>query len=170
MLNVEEYFKNTSKLDDSYEFHLYKKHLEHEMHAKSLVHAHIDKSKHNLLFVNNNLKFPEFNDWSIVGLYYAVYHAALALIAKKGYISRSHNATIIFLIKNYTKEFSEAEIQLIDDLLITKKDLTFYSSLRSERQNASYSTETMFSQNKVRELQKKAIDFINKVEDMIEES
>uniref|UniRef100_A9A773 HEPN domain protein n=1 Tax=Methanococcus maripaludis (strain C6 / ATCC BAA-1332) TaxID=444158 RepID=A9A773_METM6 len=168
MLNVEEYFKNKEKLENAYDFHIYKKNLEKERHAKSLVHAHLDKAKHNLAFVNQNIKNGNFQDWSIVGLYYAVYHAALALVSRKGFISRSHNATMIFLIKNYTNEFIKEELRLIDELSITKKDATFYTSLKSERQKASYSTDIMFSESKVLELQKKSIDFINKVEDIIE--
>ncbi|ABR55580.1 HEPN domain protein [Methanococcus vannielii SB] len=169
MLNVEEYFKNKSKLERNYEFHISKKTLSYESHAKSLVNAHVDKAKHNLSFVNNNLKYPEYNDWSVVGLYYAAYHAALSLLAKKNFISKSHNATVVFLIRHYTKEFSEKDIQLIDELLITKKDLAFYTALRSERQNASYSTDIMFGQNKVRELLKKTVEFVNKVDDILEE-
>jgi len=168
MLNVEEYFKNHEKLESAYDFHIYKKNLEKERHATSLVHAHMDKAKHNLAFVNQNIKNGNFQDWSIVGLYYAVYHAALALVSRKGFISKSHNATMIFLIKNYTNEFREEELRLIDELSLTKKDATFYTSLKSERQKASYSTDIMFSESKVLELQKKSIDFINKVEDIIE--
>ena len=97
MLNVEEYFKNKEKLENAYDFHIYKKNLEKERHAKSLVHAHLDKAKHNLAFVNQNKKKGKL---SIVGLYYAVYHAALALVSRKGFISRSHKATRIILIKN----------------------------------------------------------------------
>ncbi|WP_353545054.1 hypothetical protein [Methanococcus maripaludis] len=58
---------------------------------------------------------------------------------------------------------------MIDDLAITKKDATFYTDLKSERQKASYSTDAMFNESKVLELQKKSIDFVNKVEDIIED-
>src|SRR3989338_3098389 len=62
--------------------------------------GHLQKAEHNLNFVKDilNMHYP---DWCITGCYYAVYHAALALILSKGYSSKNHDATLCILIKEY---------------------------------------------------------------------
>ena len=70
---------------------------------EDLVVAHLEKAKHNLLFFEKNIGDSQFNDWLIVTLYYALYHAVLALISKKGYSSKNHTASLVFLIKHYSQ-------------------------------------------------------------------
>jgi uncharacterized protein (UPF0332 family) len=118
-------------------------------------------------FVNFLLENQKFYDWAIVGLYYSVYHSALALLSKKGFSSKDHNATLCFLIKNFS-EFSKEEIELIEDLQIKREEIEFYSGLKEERQKASYSTSLFFSKDKVEELKEKSILLINKIKAILE--
>jgi len=87
-MNINQYYENEKSLIKDLKQFEEEKLLRKESFAKNLIHAHIDKSKHNLKFVNKNITDEEFNDWTITGLYYAAYHAALALLANKGYISK----------------------------------------------------------------------------------
>jgi uncharacterized protein (UPF0332 family) len=140
--------------------------LRKESFAKNLVQAHIDKAKHNLKFVNKNITDEQFNDWTITGLYYAAYHAALALIANKGYISKSHDATLLFIIKEY--KISKKEAEFINEMAITKTDAEFYATLKEKRKQATYSTNTLFNTEKVKEYRERTIEFINKTEEILE--
>ena len=126
----------------------------------------MDKAKHNLKFVDKNISDEEFNDWTIIALYYAIYHASLALLAKKGYISKNHNATLIFIIKEYS--ISKEEALLIEELSLTKEDVELYTSLKEKRQYASYSTDMTFDTEKIKKIRVKVIEFINKVLDILE--
>ena len=135
--------------------------------SQNLIDAHIEKADHNLEFSYFLLNQERFLDWTIVGLYYAVYHASLALLAESGFSSKDHTATLCFLIRNYS-EFSEEDINLYHDLAITQEEIQFYTRLKSERQKASYSTGIVYDEEHVRSLREKAIMFVNKVKTLLQ--
>jgi uncharacterized protein (UPF0332 family) len=134
--------------------------LRKETYAPSLVTAFQEKAKHNLRFVNKNMLDEEFNDWTIVGIYYAVYHACLSLLAKKGWVSKDHTATILKLIEEYP--LTEDEKAFIQDLTITKEDIQFYTLLKEKRKEASYSTNILIQTEHVKSLREQGIQFITK--------
>ena len=72
------------------------------------------------------------------------------------------------MIKEYSISKNEAE--LINDLSIEKEDAELYTNLKSDRHDASYSTETKFTKELVKEYQEEVIKFLNKVEEIIEQS
>src|SRR3989344_8684715 len=85
--------------------------LKKDMLRKSADNSrlHLKKCAHNLnlaqwLSSKHSQELPmlfgdeTFYDWVIGIYYYAIYHAALALISKEGYASKSHSATLCFLI------------------------------------------------------------------------
>lgn len=163
MKRIRDYFEDESLLDREIEFHLKKGNLVKSKGAKDLVKAHLEKSKHNLGLVDLLINDKRYNDWAIVGLYYALYHSCLSLLANKGYSSKNHLATLLFLIKNYS-DFSCEEVEMVEELSINKSDAEFYTDLKQERHNASYSTKNIFTKEKITELRRKTISFINKVE------
>lgn len=167
MKKIKDYFENEKLLEKEIKFHESKGNLVKSKHSTGLVLAHLDKSKHNLGLVDLLINNKHYNDWVIVGLYYTLYHSCLALLAKKGYTSKNHLATLLFLIKNYSN-FSYEEIEMLEELSITKSDAEFYTDLKQERHQASYSTNSLFNEDKIIELRKKTISFINKVEALIE--
>lgn len=128
-----------------------------ETHAPMLTRSHIEKSLHNLDFVKS--LNHQFMDWKIVGLYYSVYHAALALISSKGYVSKTHNSTISFL-KNHFSSIKD-DIKLINNLFLSKDEIEFYVRLKEERKKASYSTNIVFKN--YGQFEEDSIRFFNKV-------
>lgn len=164
-MNLEQYFTSKTALAAAIARYEEERLLRREAHAPALAAAHLDKAKHNLRFVSKNMTAEEFNDWTIVGLYYAVYHAGLALLSKKGHVSNDHTATLLLLIKEYG--ITRAEAALIDQLRVTKEDAEFYAALKEKRRQASYATNTLFRTEKVRELRTEAIRFINKAEELL---
>jgi len=168
MRKIKEYFENEELLERNLQFHLEKKNLVKEEYSKGLVQAHLEKAKHNLDLVSLLIKNKNFNDWIVIGLYYSLYHSCLSLLAKKGYVSKNHTATLLFLIKNYSN-LTYDEIETIDELSITKEDAKFYTDLKQERHNANYSTESIFTEKFIQDIRRKTISFINKVEGILED-
>ena len=159
-MKIEEIMKDKAKLDEVYNLYIKRKLILKK--PSDLSKAHIAKSNSNMEFVNFLLENNKFPDWCVVGLYYSVYHASLALLSKKGYASKDHNATLCFLIKNFS-EFSKEEIELIDNLQIKRDEIEFYSGLKEERGKASYSTSLLFNRNMIIDFKEKSIILINKM-------
>jgi uncharacterized protein (UPF0332 family) len=131
------------------------------------IKGHLEKAEHNLVFVKDNIKLG-YRDWCITGSYYAIYHAALALINSKGFNSKSHDATLCLLIRDFLGEnLTEEEIKLLNWAFLEQKDILFYSQTKDKRENASYSTKYSFEINETEEIRKQAIIFVNKAKDIL---
>jgi uncharacterized protein (UPF0332 family) len=167
MKKIKNYFEDKALLDNQVSFHLEKRNLTKQKFTEGLIEAHMEKAKHDLRVADLLISNKDYNDWVVISLYYALYHSCLSLLAKKSYVSKNHTATLLFLIKNYS-EVSEEEIELIEEVSLTKSDAEFYTSLKSDRHDANYSTNMIFSEDYVTSLRKKTIFFINKVELILE--
>jgi uncharacterized protein (UPF0332 family) len=165
-MNIDIYYKDKKLLTSSIDKFIKQNLLRKKAFAKTLIFAHLDKAKHNLRFVHKNKSNEEFNDWTIVGLYYAAYHAALALVANKGHVSKNHEATLLFIIHEYS--IDKKAIKIILDMAITKEEAEFYATLKEKRTQANYATNTLFRTEKVEEYLHGTINFINKVEEIVE--
>lgn len=144
---------------------------------KSLLRQEVDKEeiKGHLLKAENNLRFvaviaeKKFFDWAITGCYYACYHAALALIQTRGYTSKNHLATICIIIKEfYRKELAKEDIEILSNFL-SYEDVLFYVETKNKREDATYSTKTLFDKNEVEKLRIQAALFVNKIKDILSE-
>lgn len=150
------------------ESYLKEKSLVQEQPNKEEIKGHLAKSDHNLRFVNDNLSMGYY-DWCITGCYYAVYHAALALIIAKGYFSKNHDATLCILIKEYYKRaLSEEEIQLINKFFLDYQEIIFYVESKNKREEATYSTKIKFDKQIVSQLRIKAAFFVDKAKQILE--
>jgi len=131
------------------------------------VAGHIAKAEHNLEFVKDNMRLGYF-DWCITGCYYAVYHAALSLIASKGYASKSHDATVCLLIREFYRHgIAHEDVVLINRFFLDYQDLVFYVQSKNRREKASYSSSLCFDKSEVGELRLKAILFVNKAKEIL---
>ncbi len=163
---VSQWLSDRDQLEVSFQNYLKRRIIRRMPRSQNLIDAHIEKADHNLEFSYFLLNQDRFLDWTIVGLYYAVYHASLALLAESGFSSKDHTATLCFLIRNYS-EFSEEDINLYYDLAITQEEIQFYTRLKSERQKASYSTGIVYDEEHVENLRAKAIMFVNKAKTIL---
>ena len=155
--------------DSDFQKYISEKKIWKETETKELIEGHIEKSEHNLKFVKATLGLKEFNDWAIVSAYYAIYHASLALCSLKGYGTKDHNATLLLLIKEFYKNGLEKEdIDIIDSTTLEKDDVLYYVEAKFQRQKASYSTVNQFSKPEAEMLRLKAIQFVNKVKEILE--
>ena len=126
---VSQWLSDRDQLEVSFQNYLKRRITRRMPRGQNLIDAHIEKADHNLEFSYFLLNQDRFLDWTIVGLYYAVYHASLALLAESGFSSKDHTATLCFLIRNYS-EFSEEDINLYYDLAITQEEIQFYTRTR----------------------------------------
>ena len=129
--------------------------------------GHMAKAERNLKFVKDNMGLGYF-DWCITGCYYAVYHAALSLIISKGYYSKSHDATVCLLIREFYRHgVTHEDILLINKFFLDYQDLVFYVQSKNRREKASYSSSFYFDKSEVDELRLKAILFVNKAREIL---
>ena len=167
-MNINKLFEDKKYLEEELNFFITKKHIRRITKNAELVQSHIKKSRHNLEFYKLNKEYNKFNDWLIVALYYSLYHCALALITKKQYASKNHYATILILIKEYA--ITKEEAVLLNELSINKEDAELYTNLKDDRHDASYTTDIKFNQTTVQDYETKVLDFINKAEEIIQNS
>ena len=133
---------------------------------KEEIKGHILKAENNLRFVAT-IAENKFFDWALTGCYYTCYHAALALIQSKGYTSKNHLATLCIIIKEfYKKELTKEDIEIFSNFL-DYEDILFYIETKNKREDATYSTKTLFDKKEVEKLRILATMFVNKIKDIL---
>lgn len=126
------------------------------------------KAEHDLRFIAAISK-QKFNDWALSGCYYSCYHAALALIQARGYTSKNHLATLCIIINEfYKKGLTKEDIELLSQFL-DYEDVLFYVEAKNKREDATYSTKTLFDSKDVERLRIQATLFVNKIKDILTE-
>lgn len=165
--DVKKYLNNLKLVDERIEEFIEKKVLKKES-SKGEIKGHITKAENNLDFIKDNMKL-NYLDWSITGCYYACYHAALALILTKGYNSKNHLATLLVLIKEFYKDkINEEDLELLVKFL-DYQDVLFYVESKNKREDATYSTKTKFEKREVEQLRIKAVMFVSKIKNILNE-
>lgn len=140
---------------------------------------YLKKADHNLNFANwifekhkeraEIFKEETFYDWVIDIYYYAIYHAALAMTSRDGYKSKSHSATLCYLIYYHhhsQKVLNEKDVELIAGFL-NKGDIETIGISKEIREKASYDIHESFGEKLAKQIQEEAIDFINKIKTAI---
>ena len=163
--DIDKYLNNPDLIGEKIKEHITKGVVK-TVDSPSEVEGHILKAQHNLDFVNQTNK-SIFADWAITGCYYACYHAALALITKKGFSSKNHLATLLVLIKEfYNKGLDKEDIDNLS-LVLDYQDILFYVESKQKREDASYSTKSNFATQDVEQIRLKSILFVSKVNELL---
>lgn len=144
----------------------------------ALFEKYLNKSLNNLEFGNfvlsehnysikKKLKGKSFYDWVVVIYYYAIYHAVLALISKAGFESKNHFASISALTYIYYHKrnlLNKEDIQMImDNFNIKGEEIEFIANSKEIREKASYRVDESFGLILAEDMQKKTVDFVNKI-------
>jgi len=132
-----------------------------------LSKEHIEKAKHNLKAANYNVQ-GHFDDWAVSQSYYAMYHALLAILFKRGFESKNHECTIStveFLIE--TKEIS---LDMEDLLFIRTTEQMTTKDAKSLREEFQYGTKTDVNKILLTELLQKSKAIVEKIEVMLSET
>ncbi len=165
-------------------FYLKKGQLIKDRNMTSLSQGYLEKAKHNLLTMKilseiqenkkarNLLEIPSYynsNEWVVITGYYAMYTAALALLAKIGLRSKNHSATLLILEEYFLKKKSldEKDLSLIKNAQFQKEEIEKISDARHKREIAQYSITKQTTKDIAEKIKKDAYTFVNKVEEIL---
>ena len=126
-----------------------------------LSKEHIEKARHNLKAAIYNVQ-GHFDDWAVSQSYYAMYHALLAILFKKGFESKNHECTINaveFLIKN-----KEINLSIEDLYFIRTTEQMTTKDAKSLREEFQYGTKTNVNKILLAELLQKSKVIVEKIE------
>ncbi len=152
---------------------------------KNLANKFLQKARQNLITMsilselNDNkkardlLKIPkdyDSNEWVVITGYYAMYSAAISLLAKIGYRSKNHTATLCVLEEFFVKKkiLEEDILILLKSAMFHKEEIEKLSDARHKREIAQYSITKQTTKTIAEKIKKDAYDFINKCEEIIE--
>lgn len=148
--------------------------------SSRLSKIHLDKSYHNLDFanftvanqenINKRVEDETYYDWVIVISYYAMYHAAMALLYKIGYKAGTHLATICVLCKECLgKTLEKKDIENISAILeLSEEEIKEIGRAKERREKASYSGSVSFEKHLAEITLDDARKFIDKIADLLE--
>ena len=152
--------------------------------VKRLANEYLSKAKNNLItlkildeFQNDKpfrkkLNIPEdysTYEWVVITGYYAMYTAAISLLAKIGYRSKNHTATLYVLEEFFVKKkiLDEDILMLLKSAMFHKEEIEKLSDARHKREIAQYSITKQTTKSIAEKIKKDAYDFVNKCEEII---
>ena len=110
------------------------------------------------------------NEWIVVVAYYAMYMAALSLIAKIGYKSKSHTATSAaleeFFVKN--KVLDKAHLAILENVRLQKEEVETLRDVKDRREIAQYSVTKRTTKDIMEQTKIDARGFVDKIEEIFE--
>ena len=166
--------------------YLLKEQLFRNQEYAKLQKPFLGKSRKNLAVANllfgisekDELKKPlalsryfEAHDWVIVVSYYAMYVSALAALARLGFRSKSHAATIAVIEYHYVRNGRALEAKHIEKLskahAISEELMTKLIKSKTSREAAQYDATPSISRENARTALEDAEEFISKVEEIL---
>ena len=132
-----------------------------------LLELNKNKKVRKLLNLSENY---DSSEWAVISGYYAMYSSALALIAKIGFKSKTHTATISILEEFYVKKdlLHKDDLSLISHASLKKEELEQISEARHKREIAQYSVTKQTTKNIAESIKKNAYNFVNKCDKILE--
>jgi len=114
----------------------------------------------------------EAYDWIIIVSYYAMYTSALAALARLGFKSKSHAATITVLEHHYVNESKSLESKdlhkLVKAYAISEQLITKLIQTKTKRETAQYDATPAISKEMAKTALNDADEFITKIEEVLE--
>lgn len=111
------------------------------------------------------------DEWIIITSYYAMYTAALALLAKLGYKSSTHTATILaleqFFVKKELMDASHLAMFKHARSQIEMQDITDLSKGKENRETAQYDVTRALTHSIAEASMNNAQTFVNKVKELL---
>ena len=165
------WLRNKNILEKDFKIYMKKKLIIKTAISSILASSHLEKAFHNLdlssfIFenqanINKRTGSENYNDSVMVFAYYAMYHAALAMLFTQGYKSKSHTATICFLCKE-CEELDEKDIEKIS-MAIERKNIEEIGEGQQRREKASYQSSISFNAELAKMTLDDARDFVTKI-------
>ncbi len=159
--------------------------FQHDEHKK-LEKAFLKKSRKNFSVASLLFKISEqedarkllslasdfeMYDWVIIVSYYAMYTSALAALAKLGFKSKSHAATITVLEHHYIHESKSLETGDIHKLekayALSEQLITKLIQTKTKRESAQYDATPSITKENAKTALDDSDEFITKVEEAL---
>jgi uncharacterized protein (UPF0332 family) len=150
--------------------------------VKHLAESYLKKSRSNLVTMEilgkvekhkTLLAIPKDHsndEWVVVVAYYAMYMAALSLVAKLGYKSKSHTATSValeeFFVKN--KLLEKAHFNNFESIRLKKEEIETLRDVRDRREIAQYSVTKRTTKELAEQTKTDAREFVDRVEEIFD--
>lgn len=168
--------------------YLKKEHLFKNEENKKLEKPFITKARKNFSIANllfkiseqddlkrmlNLAKDFEMHDWVIIVSYYAMYTSALSALAKLGFKSKSHAATIAVLEHDYVHENKNKNLEAKDihkltkAYLISEQLITKLIQTKTNRETAQYDATPAITKEMAKTALSNADEFISKIEEVL---
>ena len=168
----------------SIKFYIKRELLIKDVTVKRLANEYLAKAKNNLITLKildelqNDKEFrKKYNipnnystyEWVVITGYYAMYTAAISLLAKIGYRSKNHTATLCVLEEFFVKKkiLDEDILLLLKSAMFHKEEIEKLSDARHKREIAQYSITKQTTKSIAEKIKKDAYDFVNKCEEII---
>jgi len=153
-----------------------------------MVPYYLDKSRHNLETANILLKLSEDEeikrtlmlrsdysayDWVISASYYAMFHAATAVLGHVGLRARSHECLIEALEFHFVHKKKILKAELVKKIFrlrsLERKYINQMWFLKSRRNIAHYKAEESISRSDAHKSLQDAYEFVERMEALVEE-
>ncbi|MFC1691048.1 hypothetical protein ACFL0W_02595 [Nanoarchaeota archaeon] len=110
----------------------------------------------------------EPEEWIVIAAYYAMYVAALSVLAKIGYKSKNHTATSLALETFFVKKklLEKKYLESLANIKIKKEEIEELNDAREKREIAQYSPTKHTSKRIANEAREEAHHFVNRMEDL----
>lgn len=150
-----------------------------------LVPYYLDKSRHNLETANLLLKLSEDEgakralklpddysayDWVISASYYAMFHAAAAVLGDVGLRTRSHECLIEALEFHFVHKKRILKVELVEKIIrlrsLERKYVNQMWSVKSRRNIAHYKAEESISRSDAHKSLQDAYEFVERMESL----
>lgn len=141
-----------------------------------LCSGHMRKADHNLV-VMTDLNKLGYEDWVVITAYYAMYHAAMSLLAKIGLLSKDHATTVAILEYFFSKQISKKLLEefdklkkkkdKIEEIIIEEKYIDYLWRIKRARETVQYGISISFKETL--QVISNARDFVSKIKIVLEE-
>ncbi len=110
------------------------------------------------------------SEWIVITGYYAMYTAALALIAKLGFRSKNHIATLLVLEEYFVKKkiLDEGSYLTLRNAVFQKQEIETISEAKHKREIAQYSITKQTTKDIAQKIKTDTYFFVNKCEEILE--
>ena len=150
--------------------------------VKNLAKPYLEKSRSNLITMEilsivekhkDLLAVPKdhtTDEWVVVVAYYAMYMAALSLIAKLGYKSKSHTATSVALEEFFvrSKLLEKIHFENFENVRMRKEEIETLRDARDRREIAQYSVTKRTTKEIAEKTKSDAREFVDRLEEIFD--
>src|SRR3989344_3167409 len=150
--------------------------------VKNLAKSYLGKSRSNIITMEILSKVEKHktllavpkehttDEWVVVVAYYAMYMAALSILAKLGYKSKSHTATSVALEEFFVKKkiLDKSNFINFEKIRMRKEEIETLRDVRDRREIAQYSVTKKTTSDMAEKTKADARAFVDKIEEIFE--